>query len=57
MRFKWDWEKRELVEGEPPEREKFWFEPFLVFGAIFLGYLFIEFICPSLGHTLFGRFL
>jgi hypothetical protein len=57
MSFKWDWEKRELVEGEEPIRERVWFEPILVLGLIGIGWVLVEFVCPFLGHLFFGGFL
>lgn len=55
MKFKWDWEKRELVAGEGVEREV---HPLVILGgiAVFM-FSFIEYIAPFLGHLFFGGFL
>lgn len=61
MSFKWDWDKRELVEGDKPKGVKWelpdWFVPFLI---PFLGLAFwvlVEYVAPVIGRLLFGSFL
>lgn len=60
MSFKWDWEKKELLEGERPKGlstvpESL--EMFIIPTAIAFGYWFIEYVAPWLGHILLGGFL
>lgn len=60
MSFKWDWDKKELVEGESPDREfelPIWVEPFILPSCVAIGWAFIQFIAPWLGHLLLGGWL
>lgn len=58
MAFKWDWEKKELVEGEPPEKElPVWGELLILPACVGIGWWFIQYVAPWLGHLLLGGFL
>jgi hypothetical protein len=59
MSFKWDWEKRELVEGERPKGLELpeWTEPFILPALGGFMWVFIQYIAPWLGHIFFGGFL
>ena len=59
MSFQWDWEKRELVEGERPSKWELpgWCEPFILPGIAGFMWVFIQYIAPWLGRLFFGNFL
>lgn len=57
MSFKWDWDKRELVEGDGPEKDKTVWDLFLVGSLVYWGYWFIEHIFPVICHFFLGGFL
>lgn len=54
MKYKWDWDKKELVPGEAPE-----FGGNIFILAALGGFMlwFINVAAPWLGHLFFGGFL
>lgn len=59
MKFSWDWDKKELVEGAKPERFELplWAEVLILPACVAIGWTFIQYIAPWVGHLLFGGFL
>lgn len=57
MSFKWDFEKKELVEGEGNKELPVALELCILPACIAFGWWFIQYVAPWLGKMLLGGFL